>query len=115
MPRRAEVGDRAFLAARPARDADVAAVQDQPVVGAGLQVVGDDSHELRLHLVRRLASGQAQAMAHTEDVGVDGDGGLDAQFVQHHRGGLAPDARQGLQLLPLQRRLAAVLDRKSVV
>ena len=32
----AQIGDQAFLAQRPARDADVAAVQDQPVMGVQL-------------------------------------------------------------------------------
>src|SRR5580704_12113312 len=45
LPRRAEVGDQAFGALRLAGDTDVAAVQDQPMVGAGLAGVGDDRHQ----------------------------------------------------------------------
>jgi len=41
-------------------------------------------------------------------MGVDGDGGLDPQFVQHHRGGLSPHARQGLEIGSVQRNLAAM-------
>ena len=39
----AQIGDQALLAQRPARDADVAAVQDQPVVGVQLVCSGTTS------------------------------------------------------------------------
>ena len=66
-------------------------------------------HQVALDLVRRLALREPQPVGDAEDVGVDGDGRLDAQLVQHHAGGLAPDAGQRLQRLALQRNLAAVL------
>ncbi len=47
-------------------------------------------------------------------MGVHGDGRLHAQFVEHHAGGLAPDARQGLQGVAPQGDLAAVLVQQDV-
>ena len=70
---------------------------------------GQDVDQLVVDLVGILGAREPQTLGDAEDVGVHGDGRLDAQLVQHHRGGLAPDARQGLQPLPLQRHLAAIL------
>src|SRR5262249_53550566 len=91
-----QVVDQALLAQRTARHAGVAAVQDQPVMGMQLEFIGYHLLEIRLDLARVLAGREAGAVADLEDVGVDRDGRLAERDVEHHVGGLAPDARQRL-------------------
>jgi len=59
----------------------------------------DDLVELRLDLLDRFAAGEAGSVAHAEHVRVDGEGFLAKGGVEYHVGGLAADARKGLQLL----------------
>ena len=87
----------------------VAPVQDQPVMGVLLVVVGHDLVELLLHVERRLAGRKPGAVADPEDVGVDRDGRLAERDVEHDIGGLAADAGQLLQRLARGRHLAAVI------
>ena len=68
-----------------------------------------DRHQFRLDLIGCLPLGKFQPMGDAEHMGVDGDGGLDVQFVQYDAGGFAADARQRLQGLSVQWNLAAVL------
>jgi hypothetical protein len=77
-------------------------------MGPGQPAVGNDLEQLPLDLVGGGGVGQAQPMGDAEHVGVHRNGRLDPQLVQHHRGSLAPDPRQRLQGLALQRHLAAV-------
>ena len=84
-------------------------MQDQPVVGLGQPGFRHDAEQLGLDLVRRAGIGQTQTVRDPEHMGVDGDGRLDAQFVQHHAGGLAADAGQGLEVGAVQRHLPAML------
>src|SRR5262249_58645211 len=51
----ADVGNWALFAQRPARHAGIASVQDQPVVGVALVLVGHHLVELLLDLERGLA------------------------------------------------------------
>ncbi len=50
--------------------------------------------------------GEAEAVAEAEDVGVDGEGRHAEGHVEDHVRGLAPDARQRLERLPVRRDLA---------
>ena len=105
----AQVGDHAPLAQRPARQAGVAAVQDQPVVRVQHVLLGDHLEQLQLDRQRVLARRQPGAVADAENVGVDRHGRLAERDVEHHVGGLAADAGQRLQRLARARHLAAVL------
>src|SRR3954452_17125401 len=69
----AEVGDRALLAQRATGDADVAAVQDQPVVGVALVFVWHYGIELLFDLKRRLAGGEPGTVADAKNVSIDGN------------------------------------------
>jgi hypothetical protein len=84
-------------------------VQDQPVVGVLEELLGHQPQQAQLHRQRRLALGDARAVGDAEDVRVHGHGGLAEGGVEHHVGGLAADAGQGLQRLAVPRHLAAVL------
>ncbi|MNQ79423.1 hypothetical protein D3C85_943680 [compost metagenome] len=79
------------------------------MVGLGQPGLGHHLVQLGLDLVRRRGVGQTQPMRDAKHVGVHRNGRLNAQFVQHHAGGLAPHAGQGLQVGAVQRHLAAVL------
>src|SRR3546814_9593724 len=70
----AEVGDRAAPAFGGARLADVAAVEDQPVVRADAERAGHLLFELLLDREDRLARREAGAVADAEDMGVDREG-----------------------------------------
>ena len=87
------VADRALGALRRARDADVAAVQDQPVMRVLPELVRHDLHQPRLDLERVLAGRESRAVRDAEDVRVDGDRRLAERDVQHDVRGLAADAR----------------------
>src|SRR5262249_7710187 len=101
----AEVGDQALLAQGPPRQADVAPVQNQPVVGMALVFRRHHAVELELDLEGRLAG----AVTDAEDVGVDRDGGLAESDVEHDICGLAADPGQRLQRLARAGDLATVL------
>ena len=111
--RGAQVANDADIASRLARLADVAAVQDEPVVGVTQISLWDDLQQAQLDLVRRLARGEIEAMRHPEHVRVDGQGRLAEGDIEHDIGGLAADAGQRLQRLALPRHLAAVLGRSA--
>lgn len=65
-----------MFAFRPPGLADVAPVQDQPVMGVVEIVVRNDLHQPLLDLVRRLAGCEPDAVADTEDMRVDGHRGM---------------------------------------
>jgi hypothetical protein len=92
-----------------ARLADIAAVQDQPVMRVAHVLRRNHAHPAQLDLERRLARRQAGAVGDAEDVRVDGHGRLAEGHVEHDIGGLAPDAGQRLQrfaVVPALRRHA---------
>ena len=62
------------------------------------QLGGDALDEPVLHRAGGLAGGEAGAVADAEDVRVDRHRGVAERDVEHHVRGLAPDARQRLQL-----------------
>ena len=105
----ADVGDDAALAFRPARLADIAPVQDQPVMRVAHVFFRDDPDEALLDLFGRLAGRQAEPVADAEDVRVDRHGRLAEGHVEHDIGGLAPDARQLDQKVAVIRHLAAMV------
>ena len=74
------------------------------------QVLGGHAlHQLQLHRQRVLARRQAGAVADAEDVRVDRHRRLAERHIEHHVGGLAAHAGQGLQRLARARHLAAML------
>ena len=95
----AQIVDQTFLAQRPPRQAGVAAVQDQPVVGVALVLVGHHLLEVHLDLERRLAGRQPGPVADAEDVRVDRDRRLAERDIEHDICGLAPDAGQRFERL----------------
>src|SRR3954451_16124813 len=105
----AEVGNHAPLAQRTPRDADVAPVQDQPVMGMKPVFRWHHLIELHLDLKRCLARCHAGPVAHAEDVGVDGNRRLTEGNVEYDVRGLAADAGQRLQRLARARDLAGML------
>ena len=76
-----------------------------------VELVGGRHHPFEPGLDRRriAARRHAGAVRHPEDMRVDGDGRLAEGDVEHHIGGLAADARQGLQRLARPRHRAAML------
>src|SRR6476620_516006 len=105
----AEVGNNAPLAQRTPRDADVAPVQDQPVMSMKPVFLWHHLIELHLDLERCLARCHAGPVAHAEGVGVDGNRRLTEGNVEYDVRGLAADAGQRLQRLARARDLAGML------
>src|SRR5690242_8962239 len=109
----ADVADEAARALGAARLADIAAVQDQPMVSMALAVGRHDGVEHALDLGRGPAGGEASAVANPEQMGVDGNSGLAEGGVEDNIGGLAPDAGQSLEGGAVVRHLAAMpLDQR---
>src|SRR5215831_20439581 len=90
----AEVGDHALRAVRLARRADVAPVQDQPVVRVVPEFLRREFDQLALHLFDIGARREPGAVRHAEDVRVDRDRRLAEGDVEHDVRGLAPDPGQ---------------------
>ena len=88
----AEVDHRAPPALRLARLADVAAMQDQPVVRVQPEGLRNDLLQLELDLKHVLARGETGAIADAEDVRVDGEGFSVESSVENDVGRLPPDA-----------------------
>src|SRR4051812_40930282 len=97
LPVLAQVADDAFRASGLARRADVASVQDQPMVRVLLEFGLGEFHEPVLHGPRVLARRDARAVGDAEDVRVDRDGRLAEGGIQHHVRGLAADAGERFQ------------------
>src|SRR4051794_11876222 len=71
LPVLAQIADQALRAAGLARQTDVAAVQDQPVVGVLEIFRRRELDQLLLHLERVLAGGDSGPVGDAEDVGID--------------------------------------------
>jgi hypothetical protein len=84
-------------------------VQDQPVVRIQPEGLRNNPIKLELDAKRVLAGGKAGAVAHPEDVRVDGEGLLVEGGVENDVGRLPPDSRQLLQLFACARHLAAMV------
>src|SRR4029079_136999 len=104
----ADVADETARAFRPARLADIAAVQDQPMMGMALALRRHHGVEHLLDLGRGLAGSEAGAVADPEQMGVDGDGRLAEGGVEDDIGGLAADAGQRLEGGAIARNLPAM-------
>src|SRR6185437_13045619 len=100
---------RALFAERSPCKADVAAVQDQPVVRMNEKFAGHAAKQRGLDLERGGASGQAGSIGDAKDMRVDGQRRFAERDVQDDVGGLASDARQRLQRFTRSRYLAVVL------
>ena len=105
----AKIVDQAYVAARLARQTDVAAVQDQPVMGVQHEFGRDHFLQPEFDLERRLARCEAGAVADAEHMGIDRHGGFAERHVEHDIGGLAAGAGQRLELGARARHLAAEL------
>ena len=69
--RKAPLGQWAVWALWGAGSADVAAVEDEPVVGCGALFQGDVALEVLLHFKRGFAVGEAKAVGNPEYMGVN--------------------------------------------
>ena len=105
----AQVLDRAAPAFGSPRLADIAAVQDQPVMGMDAERRGRRLVQLEFDRQHRLALGQPGAVADAEDMRVDREGLLPEGGVEHHIGGLAPDPRQALERGAILGHFAAIV------
>ncbi len=99
----ADVADDAFRAVRLAGLADVAPVQDQPVMGMQQEGLRNTFQQFFLDFQRRLALRQAGTVRYAEKVRVDSDCGLSEEDIEHDIRGLSPNACQGFQRLPVCR------------
>src|SRR5687768_5132458 len=72
----AQVADQAALAQRPLRLADVAPVQDEPMMRVQLEFCRRDRIELGFDLQWVLSGSKPGPVAHAEDMRVHRDGGL---------------------------------------
>jgi hypothetical protein len=110
----AQVRHRATPAFGFACLADIAAVQDQPVMRVSAE--GGRARALssfQLDRERRLARREAGAVADAEDMGVDREGFRAEGGVHHDIGGLAADAGQGVQHVAVLRNLAAEIAHQN--
>src|SRR3989449_8435063 len=108
-PEFAQVADQAGRTAGLARQADVAPMQDQPMVRV-LQVFRRGEFEQPLlDLERILARSDAGAVGDAKDVRVDRHRRLAECRVEHHVRRLAADAGKALQRFAARRHFAAVL------
>src|SRR5438105_579029 len=107
-PELAQIADQAARAAGLAREADVAAVQDQPVMRVLQEFGRRELEQFLFDLERILPRCDSRAIGDAEDVRVDRDGGLAEGGVQHHARRLAPDAGKLLERLAVLRHGAAV-------
>src|ERR1700733_3965755 len=105
----AQVRNRARGTRGNARLADVAAVQNQPMMRVLPEFRRDEFQKLVLHGSLRLAAGEARAIGDAEDMRVDGNGGLAECGVEHDVGRFASHPRQRLECLAGLRLLSAVL------
>ena len=93
------------------RLADIAPMQDQPVMGMAQILFGNDFQQSLLDLQRSLSGRQPGAVSKTKEMRIDGDGGFAENDVENHIGGLAPDAGQGFQSFALARNFACHVSR----
>lgn len=86
------MGEAAAFAMGFAGGTDIAAMEQEPIMGGGYKIGGDMALELHLYAIgRRTGLGyQTEAVADAEDVSVDGEGGLTEGDGLDDIGGLAP-------------------------
>src|SRR5262245_32061124 len=109
LPEFAQVADHASRAAGLAREADVAPVQDQPMVRVLEELGGRELEELLLHLERVLVWREPGPIGDAEDMRIYRYRQLPEGGIEDHVRGLAAHPRQPLERLALGRHLASVL------
>jgi uncharacterized membrane protein len=105
----AEIGDQALFAKRPPRQADIAPVQNKPVVCMTLVFGRHRLLELAFDFERRLADGQPGTVSDPEDVRVDRNRRLAKGDIENHIGRFAADAGQCFKRFTGARNRSAVL------
>lgn len=110
----AQIIHRALGAFGRARGADIAAVQNEPMVGVLEVFFWDNFEEVGLHRLRGFATAKAEAVGEAEDVGIDRDGGVAVEGVEHHVGGFAADAGEFFQFFSRVGDLALMLGDEQV-
>lgn len=111
----AQVFDPATSAAGFTRLANIASVEDEPVMRVQQISLGHELQQCLLHLDHVLSRGDAGAVAYPENVGIHGHGQLAERSVKHYVRGLAAHAGQGFQGLSGFRHLTVVLNRTAVL
>eukprot|EP01133_Synstelium_polycarpum_P024148 gene24148-28974_t len=107
--RLADIGNDAGRAFGLAGLADIAAMQDQPVMGVIEIFRRNDLHQFGFHLIRCLARREAKLVADAEYMRVDGHRRLPESHAEHHIGGLAADTGKLDKLIAIIRHLAAIV------
>ena len=110
----AEVGDKAGAAARFARDANVAPVQDEPVVRVQQVFRWYARHQPFFDGKYGFARRDAGAVGNAKDVGIDRHYWLTEGGVQDNVGSFAPDAGEFFQRGAVGRHCAAVFVEKDL-
>ena len=106
---RAPGGDAAFRAVRLAGDADMPAVQDQPVMRVRQELRAASPCSRRCSTASGVrAARQPGAIGDAEHMRIHRERGFAKCHVEHHVGRLAAHARQGFQCLAITRHLAAM-------
>src|SRR5579883_3000674 len=105
----AEIVDQANLAARLARQAGIAAMQDQPMMRVQHELGRNYFLKPEFDLERRLARRKPGTIGDAKYMGIDSDGAVAIGHIEHDVGGLPPCARQRLDLRTGARHLAAEL------
>ena len=89
----AQIGDDTIGAFRFARLADIAPVQDQPVMGVLFVFVRRKFEQFFLHLERRFARREPGAVADAENVRIDRNRRLTERGIQNDIGGFSAEPR----------------------
>src|SRR4029078_480582 len=105
----AQVADQTLGAAGLAREADIATVQDQPVMGVAQEFRRNELEQLVLDRARILSRRDPGPVCDAEYVRVDRDGRLSKRRIQHYVRRLAADAGQALERFARGRDFAAVM------
>src|SRR5439155_1666210 len=91
--------DHALRTFGRARDADVAPMQDQPMMRVLTELRGHELQQAGFDVERILARRNAGAIGDAKDMRVHGDGCLAERDIQHDVGRFAADARKLLECL----------------
>ena len=105
----AKISHNALIAMGLAGRANVAAMQNQPVMGIFQKGFRDVLQQLFLHGQRRFTGRQACSVRNPENMGVNRDGGFAKCGIEYDIGGFAPHARECLQRFSLSRHFSVVL------
>src|SRR5271166_2089417 len=104
-----DVVEDARRAKRFSRLADVAAMQNQPMMGVAQEALRNDLHEFVLDRARRLTGSDAEPVGHSEDVRVHRECRFAESGVQDDIRRLAADPGQSFKGGPFSRRLPVML------